>query len=341
MVICSSPSLSWLVVMSLLSSLSRGFPSSPFLPSLLLPGPLGGFWIFPLPLHHQITNKPPLHQPIISKEVMWATMALTGSKQLLLQNYCAAGRRMSAPLRRLSSPILQQSHPHVVTNIKINRVFFSSYSNLVHNNRTFSEPDNNALNEIKKRSRHSFGKIVHINHEKRYAFLIEDESNDRVYLHFGDIDSMSKGAKLYSRYINPVAFSIGLRVRFEIMVADKEKKAFNVTRSNGDKIPLLRYNDALSVAKGARAWLGHRCYEILSDEEQSAESMAERIHKVYQECNESIKWAKSQLVDSDKIIKECKAELGNDVFDILENVSDSFVDNICFNKLFFSAFCSE
>ena len=40
----------------------------------------------------------------------------------------------------------------------------------------------------------------------------------------------------------------------------------------------------------------------------------------YKESNTSIEWVRSQLIDSNFIIRECKAELGNEVFDILENI---------------------
>ena len=249
--------------------------------------------------------------------------------------------RWLSSLSRLSSPIpptpMNQSHHRYVTDGRL--LYFSSqsqaiesveepvvnhtYSDLIRNRKNESSEPIKSFAENKNRSpRHRFAKIVHINNEKGYAFLKEEGTNDRIFLNFGDIDPCQI-AKNNFRFIKPT-LSNGLRVRFDIKPneneADERKRAINVRRSNGGKIPLLRYDDALSVARNARAWLGHRCYEILTDVDHDPDSIAEKIHNSYEQCNESMKWVKSQLADPDEVIKECKAELGQDVYDILENV---------------------
>lgn len=228
---------------------------------------------------------------------------------------------------------MNQSH-HDVTDSRL--LFFSSqaqtiesveepvvnhtYSDLIRNRKNETSEPIKSFAENMKRSR--FAKIVHINNEKGYALLKEEGTNDRIFLNFGDIDPCQI-AKNNFRFIKPT-LSNGMRVRFDIKPneceADERKRAINVRRSNGGKIPLLRYDDALSVARNARAWLGHRCYEILTDVDHDPDSIAEKIHNSYEQCNESMKWVKSQLADPDEVIKECKAELGQDVYDILENV---------------------
>lgn len=274
-----------------------------------------------------------------------ATMAFT-SKMFMFQ----LGRngvvnhecRWLSLLSRLSFPIaptpMNQSHHRFVTDS--NRLLhFSSqsqaiesveepvvnhtYSDLIRNRKNESSEPIKSFAENKNRSpRHRFAKIVHINNEKGYALLKEEGTNDRIFLNFGDIDPCQI-AKNNLRFIKPTLRN-GLRVRFDIKPyeneADERKRAINVRRSNGGKIPLLRYDDALSVARNARAWLGHRCYEILTDVDHHPDSIAEKIDNSYEQCNESMKWVKSQLADPDEVIKECKAELGQDVYDILENV---------------------
>ncbi len=279
----------------------------------------------------------------ITLQKLSATMAFT-SKMLMFQlerngvinHEC----RWLSLLRRLSFPIAPMNQSHHVTDSRL--LFFSSQSQAIESveepvvNHTYSDLIRNRKNEtyepiksfaennihMKRSPRHRFAKIVHINNEKGYALLKEEGTNDRVFLNFGDIDPCEI-AKNNLRFIKPFLRN-GLRVTFDMKPneneADERKIAINVRRSNGGNIPLLRYNDALSVARNARAWLGHRCYEILTDGDHDPDSIAEKIHNSFEQCNESMKWVKTQLAEPDEVIKECKAELGQDVYDILENV---------------------
>lgn len=261
--------------------------------------------------------------------MMLGTMASsTGTKQLLLhlgRNISYFTGRSCATLRR---PPMQQSQ-HVN-----NYRFFSSsapaisveepvkhktYGELIRNRNKPSEPGEKSAQD-KKSSSFTYGHIRWIDREKGFAIIRQEVSNERIYLHFNNID-ISETAQLNSNLINPV-FSRGVRVRFNVRPDRKnseEKQAYNVQRWDGHKIPLLHYKDALSIARKARAWLGHRCYDILN-EEQDATAMSDRICKAYEVSIKSTEWARSQLQDSNTIIKECKAELGNEVFDILENI---------------------
>ena len=266
---------------------------------------------------------------------MLGTMASTGSKQLLLQlgrNISYFGGRSCALYR---CPMQPSQHT------PIKNTFFSStaaaidveveveveepvknttYSELIRNrNKPSKEPDKKSV-EKEKKPPFTYGHIRGINREKGYAIIRDEVSNEQIHLKFTNID-ISESAQHNAKFVNPV-FSSGARVRFQVMpnpINSGAMSAYDVQRWNGNKIPLLHYKDALKIALRSRAWLGHRCYEIL-DEEQDAAAMSEQIRQAYEDSNKSTEWARSQLTDSNKIIRECKAELGNEVFDILENI---------------------
>ncbi|KAL7447130.1 hypothetical protein ACHAXM_010567 [Skeletonema potamos] len=262
---------------------------------------------------------------------MLGTMASsTSSKKLLLLHL---GRNISyftERSRTLRRPPLQQSQ-----HVNNDRFFASSilatavkepepvkhatYGELIRNrNKPSEQLDENSSRD--KKSTFTYGYIQWIDREKRFAIIREELSNERIYLHFTNID-ISETAQLNAKFINPV-FSRGVRVRFQTRPNQnnsEEKHAYNVERWNGIKIPLLHYKDALTIARKARALLGHICYDVLN-EEQDATAMSDRIRKAYEASNKSTEWARSQLVNSNAIIKECKAELGDEVFDILENI---------------------
>lgn len=264
---------------------------------------------------------------------MFGTMASTGSKQLLLQlgrNISYFGGRSCALYR---CPMQPSQHT------PIKNTFFSStaaaidveveveepvknttYSDLIRNrSKPSKEPDKKSV-EKEKKPPFTYGHIRGINREKGYAIIRDEVSNEQIHLKFTNID-ISESAQHNAKFVNPV-FSSGARVRFQVMpnpINSGAMSAYDVQRWNGNKIPLLHYKDALKIALRSRAWLGHRCYEIL-DEEQDAAAMSEQIRQAYEDSNKSTEWARSQLTDSNKIIRECKAELGNEVFDILENI---------------------
>lgn len=266
--------------------------------------------------------------------MMLGTMASTGSKKLFLQfgrrnNISNFMGRSSCALYRCP---LQQSQHH------INRYFSSAAAAIEEIDepavtRTYGEVISNRNNEPsqervekstlqKKESPFTYGHIRWINREKGFAIIRDEVSNEKIFLHFNNIDT-SEAAQLNAKFINPV-ISLGVRVRFQVGPNSNNSaiamKAYDVQRWNGEKIPLLHYKDALTIALKARAWLGHRCYEILDEEQEDARAISEKIRVAYDESNKSTEWARSQLTDPNYIIRECKAELGNDVFDILENI---------------------
>lgn len=261
---------------------------------------------------------------------MLGTMISTCSKQMLLQLGCRnisyLKGRSCAPLNRFVH--LQQSH-------QSNNRFLSSsaavieedesaqrtYEELIINrNNKPSEEEQDEKPIVQKKKKFTYGHIRWINREKEYAIIRDEVSNEKIYLNFRYIDT-NETAQINAKYIQPV-FSSGTRVRFQVRPnpnGSGAMTAYDVQRWNGKKIPLLHYKDALKIALKARAWLGHRCYEIL-DEEEDAAAISEKIRIAYEESNKSTEWARRQLVDSNNIIRECKAELGNEVFDILENI---------------------
>lgn len=257
---------------------------------------------------------------------MFGTMASTGNKQLFLQ----FGRNISYFTGRscaLYRCPLQQSQQHHVNRffssaaaIEVEEPVKRTYGEIISNRNKPSEEHVEKSDVQKKQSPFTYGHIRWIDREKGCAMIRDEVSNERIFLHFNYIDT-SETAQLNAKIINPV-ISPGLRVRFQVRPNPNNHAvmtAYDVQRWNGDKIPLLHYKDALTIALKARAWLGHRCYEIL-DEEQDAAAISDKIRLAYEESNKLTEWARSQLVDSNNIIRECKAELGNEVFDILENI---------------------
>ena len=177
-----------------------------------------------------------------------------------------------------------------------------------------------------KKSSFTYGYVKWIDREERYALIREEVSNKQIYLQFRNIDS-SGSTRMNENIIDPV-LSEGNRVRFQVRPNSRNNKlmtAYDVQHWNGSKICLLHYKDVLKIALKARALLGHRCYDIINDQ-QDAATMSKEILKAYEECNRSTEWARGQLKDSNIIIKECKTELGNEIFDILENIYQ--IDNV-------------
>lgn len=255
----------------------------------------------------------------------------TGSKQMLqfgpFRNISYLNGRSCAPLCRI--------HLHQSQQIN-NRLFSSSaavieaeepgkrtYEDLISNRNNkppLQHDEKPDVQKKKKKKKFTYGHIRWINREKQYAIIRDDVSNEKIYLHFHNIDT-SENSRLNAKYIDPI-ISSGLRVRFQVrpnVNGREQMTAYDVQHWNGNQIPLLHHKDALKIALKARAWLGHRCYEILEEEEDAA-AISEKIRIAYEESIKSTEWARSQLVDSNYIIRECKAELGNEVFDILENI---------------------
>jgi len=265
---------------------------------------------------------------------MFGTMASAGSKQLLQlgRNISYFGGRSCALYRCPMQPSQHTpikntffSSPAAAIDVEVEveveePVKNTTYSDLIRNrNKPSEEPDKKSV-EKEKKPPFTYGHIRGINREKGYAIIRDEVSNEQIHLKFTNID-ISESAQHNAKFVNPV-FSSGARVRFQVMpnpINSGAMSAYDVQRWNGNKIPLLHYKDALKIALRSRAWLGHRCYEIL-DEEQDAAAMSEQIRQAYEDSNKSTEWARSQLTDSNKIIRECKAELGNEVFDILENI---------------------
>lgn len=261
--------------------------------------------------------------------MMLGTMISTGSKQILqlgCRNISYLKGRSCAPLHRFVH--LQQSHQSnnrflssSATVVEAEEPSTRTYEELISNRNNPSEENHDDKPVVqKKKKKFTYGHIRWINREKEYAIIRDEVSNEKIYLNFRYIDT-SETARLNAKYIQPV-FNSGTRVRFQVRPnpnGSGAMTAYDVQRWNGNKIPLLHYKDALQIALKARAWLGHRCYEIL-DEEEDAAAISEKIRIAYEETNKSTEWARSQLVDSNNIIRECKAELGNEVFDILENI---------------------
>ena len=257
--------------------------------------------------------------------MMLGTMISTGSKQILLQLGCRnisyLKGRSCAPLYRFPSQQSQQSNNRFVSSsaavIEVEEPSKRTYGEIISNRNKPSEAHDDK--PVQKKEEFTYGHIRWINREKEYAIIRDEVSNEKIYLNFRYIDT-SKAAQINAKYINPI-FNSGTRVRFKVRSdLGGARTAYDVQRWNGNKIPLLHYKHALKIALKARAWLGHRCYEIL-DEGEDAAAISEKIRTAYEESNKSTEWARRQLlVRSNYIIRECKAELGSEVFDILENI---------------------
>jgi len=164
----------------------------------------------------------------------------------------------------------------------------------------------------------------------------------KVFIHFNDLNPEIRefiprtDAHLLKPIINKEQ-RIQFQARAEMMGGKQTMKAFNVryiqpllfrspvTRT-GD-IPVLHWQESLDLIRKAKASLGHDVYMVLANKSMNdKEKTAEKVNLALEKCNRKVAWSRSQIVDSEKCALGCKARLGEDIFDLLSNIST--VDNI-------------
>lgn len=95
----------------------------------------------------------------------------------------------------------------------------------------------------------------------------------------------------------------------------------------GSDIPLLHWTGAFTVIQSAKAKLGRNVYDLLSKASiKEDKKLAKKVEKEMAACNNRIVWARESLSNPTKATRECKARLGEEMYDLLSNIDK--VDNI-------------
>ena len=145
----------------------------------------------------------------------------------------------------------------------------------------------------------------------------------RVFLHFEDIHPHMKpivrGEDLQLR------MGENKRLKFQAKPkgGSRDLRGFNVTFENGDQIPILSWTGAFNAIKRSKSHLGNEVYDIMSSESVSSEDeMALKINTARRRCDRRIEWAKSQIVHPHRVLQQAKAQMGEEIYDVLSNIAE-------------------
>eukprot|EP00578_Thalassiosira_sp_NH16_P005679 CAMPEP_0181138584 /NCGR_PEP_ID=MMETSP1071-20121207/34325_1 /TAXON_ID=35127 /ORGANISM="Thalassiosira sp., Strain NH16" /LENGTH=312 /DNA_ID=CAMNT_0023225431 /DNA_START=202 /DNA_END=1140 /DNA_ORIENTATION=+ len=173
--------------------------------------------------------------------------------------------------------------------------------------------------------------------------LIQDEEyrdigpvkTDEVLLHFDNIYPEWKGFIVREkgekgRGLIP---KISRNARFQFHATKQSKKntlmAYYLRYEGGKDIPLIHWKGSLDAIKLAKSSLGIEVYNILSKASSSGtdkRTISKQVNRARSSCMKRIRWARNQITNPDSVAMERKAELGNDIWELMANIAN--VDNI-------------
>ena len=121
--------------------------------------------------------------------------------------------------------------------------------------------------------------------------------------------------------------------RFEFHVAKQAKKntlmAYYLRYEGGKDIQLIHWKGSLDAIKLAKSSLGIEVYNILSKASSSGtdkRTISKQVNRARSSCMKRIHWARNQITNPDSVAMERKAELGNDIWELMANIAN--YDNI-------------
>jgi hypothetical protein len=95
----------------------------------------------------------------------------------------------------------------------------------------------------------------------------------------------------------------------------------------GSDIPLLHWTGAFTLIQSAKAKLGRNVYDLLSKASMKEDkALAKKVENEMAACNKRIVWARKSVSNPTKATRECKARLGEEMYDMLSNIDK--VDNV-------------
>jgi hypothetical protein len=118
----------------------------------------------------------------------------------------------------------------------------------------------------------------------------------------------------------------GFNLRYVDEVKVGVEEGLDGSASGGD-IALLHWKGALTMIQSAKARLGWNVFDILSNASlKEDKALATKVENEIEVCNKRIELARKILNNREKATRECKAKLGEELYDMLSNIDK--VDNI-------------
>ena len=100
----------------------------------------------------------------------------------------------------------------------------------------------------------------------------------------------------------------------------RDLQGFNLRYEGGGDIPMIRWADVLVFILKAKSTLGHEVYDILS-KEKDVNEITKKVNTSLELCKKRVLWAQSQVKDPEKAMKDCKAELGEEIHELMTNIA--------------------
>ena len=116
----------------------------------------------------------------------------------------------------------------------------------------------------------------------------------------------------------------GFNLRYVDEVKVGVEEGLDGSASGGD-IALLHWKGALTMIQSAKARLGWNVFDLLSNASlKEDKALATKVENEIEGCNKRIEFARKVLTE--KATRECRAKLGEELYDMLSNIDK--VDNI-------------
>lgn len=95
--------------------------------------------------------------------------------------------------------------------------------------------------------------------------------------------------------------------------------------SKGD-IPVLQRPEVLTLIRKSKASLGYQVYNALSAPGADSQAKMKNVHDAFAQCDERVRWMRDQCTGDGVAAGGCKAQLGEEMYDLLSNIAG--VDNM-------------
>ena len=180
--------------------------------------------------------------------------------------------------------------------------------------------------------------------KKKYGLILQDEpyrtigplKKDTVFFFFQQIYPeyyIDEKIQL-EPYINrsrrirfqarPCPKKEGILLGFNLRYVEEGKVGSSGSSSD---IPLLHWKGAITFIKSAKAKMGWNVFDLLANASVNEDKeLAIKVDREIEACKDGIEWARKVMANPEKATRECKAKLGEEMFDMLSNIDK--VDNI-------------
>ncbi|EJK75039.1 hypothetical protein THAOC_03252 [Thalassiosira oceanica] len=157
--------------------------------------------------------------------------------------------------------------------------------------------------------------LVHGQKREEFFFNFRNLSDGELFRHESNQDALKPKIDTDE----PVTFQLRRRT------PESAIHAFNINYQDTSKnMVLLKWSGAIHLIRKSKAVLGHKVYAAL-DEARDPDELQTFVVQEYTKCRDRMNWAKSHI-DRSTSARECKANFGDEIYDILDNASS--VDDI-------------